>query len=179
MREERRQLPPIVYDVQDASRHQAKATLEAAQAAAAKSDLLQPEYMDLKLKVVTAQKALEQLEKAKAESACLMGVMRGSELTRRADSRRRHVLNVSTTHSKDRAAQSSGPRIISISSRYPRLYAEWDAAPKSRVCGGLVKADIVFFGESVAAKLGEDGSLLQDADLLIIMGTSLQVTEAL
>ena len=30
--------------------------MEAAQAAAAKSDLLQPDYMDLKLKVVTAQK---------------------------------------------------------------------------------------------------------------------------
>ena len=70
MREERRQLPPIVYDVQDASRHQAKATLEAAQAAAAKSDLLQPDYMDLKLKVVTAQKAVEQLEKGDLLDCC-------------------------------------------------------------------------------------------------------------
>ena len=55
---------------------------------------------------------------------------------------------------------------------HPTLLAEWEASPKHRVCGGLVKSKIVFFGEPV--DLG-DTSDLEEADLLIIMGTSLQV----
>ena len=55
---------------------------------------------------------------------------------------------------------------------YPRLRAEWAAGPKTRVCPGLVKSDVVFFGEKTAVG---DGADLAGAELLIVMGTSLQV----
>lgn len=55
---------------------------------------------------------------------------------------------------------------------YAALREAWEAGPKTRICSGLVKSDVVFFGEKTA--LG-DGAPLADADLLIIMGTSLQV----
>ncbi|KAJ3558689.1 hypothetical protein NM688_g767 [Phlebia brevispora] len=42
-------------------------------------------------------------------------------------------------------------------------------------CGGLVKPDIVFFGESLPARFHKTIGLLRSADLLIIMGTSLKV----
>lgn len=58
-------------------------------------------------------------------------------------------------------------------SSHPSLLAEWEAGPKTRVCGGLVKSKIVFFGEPV--DLGETSDLDDEADLLIILGTSLQV----
>lgn len=42
-------------------------------------------------------------------------------------------------------------------------------------CGGLVKPDIVFFGESLPINFIRAIPLLQEADLLIVMGTSLTV----
>ncbi|KAF7792609.1 hypothetical protein EIP86_003705 [Pleurotus ostreatoroseus] len=42
-------------------------------------------------------------------------------------------------------------------------------------CGGLVKPDIVFFGESLPERFHKTIGLLRNADLLIIMGTSLKV----
>ncbi|OAX35530.1 NAD-dependent deacetylase sirtuin-2 [Rhizopogon vinicolor AM-OR11-026] len=42
-------------------------------------------------------------------------------------------------------------------------------------CGGLVKPDIVFFGEALPAQFHASIPHLRDADLLIVMGTSLTV----
>jgi len=42
-------------------------------------------------------------------------------------------------------------------------------------CGGLVKPDIVFFGESLPSAFFENRELMARADLCIIMGTSLSV----
>ncbi|KIP08947.1 hypothetical protein PHLGIDRAFT_29303 [Phlebiopsis gigantea 11061_1 CR5-6] len=42
-------------------------------------------------------------------------------------------------------------------------------------CGGLVKPDIVFFGESLPPRFHNTIGLLRTADLLIVMGTSLTV----
>lgn len=42
-------------------------------------------------------------------------------------------------------------------------------------CGGLVKPDIVFFGERLPPDFYDRASELEDADLGIIMGTSLVV----
>jgi len=42
-------------------------------------------------------------------------------------------------------------------------------------CGGLVKPDIVFFGESLPPRFHTTVPLLRSADLLIVMGTSLTV----
>ncbi|THH17672.1 hypothetical protein EW146_g3178 [Bondarzewia mesenterica] len=47
--------------------------------------------------------------------------------------------------------------------------------PKCEDCGGLVKPDIVFFGESLPVAFGKAVPLLREADLLIVMGTSLTV----
>ncbi|EKM49560.1 uncharacterized protein PHACADRAFT_131245 [Phanerochaete carnosa HHB-10118-sp] len=42
-------------------------------------------------------------------------------------------------------------------------------------CGGLIKPDIVFFGESLPPRFHKTIGLLRTADLLIVMGTSLTV----
>ncbi|TFY75767.1 hypothetical protein EWM64_g8244 [Hericium alpestre] len=47
--------------------------------------------------------------------------------------------------------------------------------PKCEECGGLVKPDIVFFGEPLPDSFISGVSKLKQADLLIIMGTSLTV----
>ena len=58
----------------------------------------------------------------------------------------------------------------------PLARAKWEAEPKSYTCEGLVKPDIVFFGEGLPPRFSylaaRDGA---GADLLIVMGTSLQV----
>lgn len=57
------------------------------------------------------------------------------------------------------------------------IMLEWKEAPSCPKCSGLIKPDIVFFGESLPVRFGKllhhD---LNSADLLIVMGTSLQVT---
>ncbi|KAF8305936.1 Sir2 family transcription regulator [Clavulina sp. PMI_390] len=47
--------------------------------------------------------------------------------------------------------------------------------PKCDSCGGLVKPDIVFFGEGLPKNFFESLPLIPKADLVIIMGTSLMV----
>ncbi|KAI6106880.1 Sir2 family histone deacetylase Hst2 [Pisolithus thermaeus] len=47
--------------------------------------------------------------------------------------------------------------------------------PRCEGCGGLAKPDIVFFGESVPDKFRASEPSLQEADLLIVTGTSLTV----
>lgn len=57
------------------------------------------------------------------------------------------------------------------------IMLEQKEAPSCPKCSGLIKPDIVFFGESLPVRFGKllhhD---LNSADLLIVMGTSLQVT---
>ncbi|CAK9064639.1 unnamed protein product [Durusdinium trenchii] len=59
---------------------------------------------------------------------------------------------------------------------FPQKWADWEAGPKTFECDGLVKPDIVFFGESLPARFtylsDRDG---QQADLLLVLGTSLKV----
>jgi len=47
--------------------------------------------------------------------------------------------------------------------------------PTCRDCGGLVKPDIVFFGEALPPRFSECAPTLREADLLICIGTSLTV----
>ncbi|PLN86454.1 DHS-like NAD/FAD-binding domain-containing protein [Aspergillus taichungensis] len=42
-------------------------------------------------------------------------------------------------------------------------------------CGGAVKPDVVFFGESVAPRFEREEPKVREADLMLIMGTSLKV----
>ncbi|KAL7713295.1 Sir2 family transcriptional regulator [Entamoeba marina] len=46
---------------------------------------------------------------------------------------------------------------------------------KCNDCGGLVKPDVVFFGENLPAEFFEGIDLIKTCDLLIVMGTSLTV----
>ncbi|ORY53706.1 SIR2-domain-containing protein, partial [Rhizoclosmatium globosum] len=50
-----------------------------------------------------------------------------------------------------------------------------DEIPRCLDCGGLVKPDITFFGESLPTRLDDCLSDLDDADAIIVMGSSLQV----
>jgi NAD-dependent histone deacetylase SIR2 len=43
------------------------------------------------------------------------------------------------------------------------------------VCGGLVKPDIVFFGEALPRAFFDSSGMAKEADLILVMGTSLQV----
>ncbi|EIW72029.1 hypothetical protein TREMEDRAFT_22252, partial [Tremella mesenterica DSM 1558] len=43
-------------------------------------------------------------------------------------------------------------------------------------CGGLVKPDIVFFGEALPQAFWDNLDVFEDCDLLIVIGTSLQVS---
>lgn len=55
-----------------------------------------------------------------------------------------------------------------------RLVAQMNI-PRCRNCDGLVKPDIVFFGEALPADFSRKVPKLREADLLLVMGTSLQV----
>ncbi|KAK3298649.1 DHS-like NAD/FAD-binding domain-containing protein [Chaetomium fimeti] len=46
---------------------------------------------------------------------------------------------------------------------------------EGEVCGGLVKPDIVFFGEALPRAFFELSPMTKEADLVLVMGTSLQV----
>jgi len=55
-------------------------------------------------------------------------------------------------------------------------HAETGVVPKCPACGGLVKPDIVFFGEGLPKRLtSTQREDLGECDLLLVMGTSLQV----
>merc|ERR1712078_281036 len=47
--------------------------------------------------------------------------------------------------------------------------------PREDCVEGLVKPDVTFFGESLPQKFVEEFNHVKDADLVFIMGTSLQV----
>ncbi|KAL6865564.1 Sir2 histone deacetylase Hst2 [Amphichorda felina] len=46
---------------------------------------------------------------------------------------------------------------------------------QDEACGGLVKPDIVFFGEALPSAFSEQSHLLEMADLVLVIGTSLSV----
>jgi len=57
----------------------------------------------------------------------------------------------------------------------PRRF-EGMQVPGCRRCGGLLKPDVVFFGENVPkARVAEAWSLFEDADVLLVVGSSLAV----
>ncbi len=50
------------------------------------------------------------------------------------------------------------------------------ASPACEVCGGVLKPDVVFFGENVPAeRVQEAWSLYEEADVLLVAGSSLTV----
>lgn len=54
-------------------------------------------------------------------------------------------------------------------------YADF-IVPECAECGGIVKPDVVFFGENVPKpRVGDAWSLVDDADLLLVVGSSLTV----
>ncbi|WPH04868.1 Hypothetical protein R9X50_00776500 [Acrodontium crateriforme] len=68
---------------------------------------------------------------------------------------------------------------IECKTAYPatdiKAHIEAKTIPHCHDCKGLVKPDIVFFGEQLPREFFESQSLLSEADLCIIMGTSLSV----
>ncbi|KAF9449111.1 NAD-dependent deacetylase sirtuin-2 [Macrolepiota fuliginosa MF-IS2] len=56
-----------------------------------------------------------------------------------------------------------------------RVHIKEKTIPRCDGCLGLVKPDIVFFGESLPPEFMSSIPMLQEADLLIVMGTSLTV----
>ncbi len=60
-----------------------------------------------------------------------------------------------------------------------REHEDEDGVPRCPECGGLIKPDVVLYGESLDGDVIEDSiAAIQDADLLIIGGTSLVVYPA-
>lgn len=51
-----------------------------------------------------------------------------------------------------------------------------DNSPRCNVCHGVVKPDIVFFGEDLPKTFYNFSKDFPEADLLIVMGTSLEVS---
>ena len=63
-----------------------------------------------------------------------------------------------------------------FSSKIPKSYTEIPDGPDKLFCGGLVKPDIVFFGENLPRRFFELQEQDTDhCDLLICIGTSLEV----
>jgi len=60
-----------------------------------------------------------------------------------------------------------------------RLLAEEEEVPRCKQCGGLLKPDAVFFGEAIPSKALMISQIQsQKCDLLLVIGTSLQVFPA-
>lgn len=70
-------------------------------------------------------------------------------------------------------------RCIDCKKEYPddkmREHVEKNEVPRCPECNGLVKPDIVFFGESLPSSFFENSGKVQEAELCIVMGTSLMV----
>lgn len=70
-------------------------------------------------------------------------------------------------------------RCIDCKTPYPddemQLRVREGKVPRCKECGGLVKPDIVFFGEALPENFFSNHSLPAAADLCIVMGTSLSV----
>ncbi|KAF8488633.1 Sir2 family histone deacetylase Hst2 [Russula emetica] len=56
-----------------------------------------------------------------------------------------------------------------------KVFVEEERIPRCKTCKGLVKPDIVFFGESLPPNFFGSIGQLNEADLLIVIGTSLTV----
>lgn len=56
-----------------------------------------------------------------------------------------------------------------------RAFAVTGRAPHCRVCGGLVRPDVVLFGESLGSAFEDATDALARADLLLVLGSSLEV----
>lgn len=59
------------------------------------------------------------------------------------------------------------------------FYLNHEKSPRCSACGGLVRPDIVFYGEMLdTSKMDQAATLIHQADLLIVAGTSLVVYPA-
>ncbi|KAF2487006.1 DHS-like NAD/FAD-binding domain-containing protein [Neohortaea acidophila] len=58
---------------------------------------------------------------------------------------------------------------------YIKLHIEEKTIPRCELCKGLVKPEIVFFGEQLPASFFQNRMLPYESDLVIVMGTSLTV----
>lgn len=63
------------------------------------------------------------------------------------------------------------------SGKEPRTLMEEMEVPACRACGGVIKPDVVFFGENVR-HLGESERLAAESDLMLVLGSSLTVYPA-
>jgi NAD-dependent deacetylase len=62
---------------------------------------------------------------------------------------------------------------------HPRETLDFDQAPLYCHCGGLIRPDVVFFGEPIPAQAQEEAAeLAQHCDLLLVIGTSGEVAPA-
>lgn len=62
---------------------------------------------------------------------------------------------------------------------HPRETLDFSQTPLYCLCGGLVRPDVVFFGEAIPdAAQKEAEELAQECDLLLVIGTSLEVAPA-
>ncbi len=58
----------------------------------------------------------------------------------------------------------------------PKIIYDKDNIPHCPLCGGILKPDVVFFGESLPYELLQESiKLIEDADFLLVIGTSLVV----
>jgi len=63
--------------------------------------------------------------------------------------------------------------------QHPRETLDFDHTPLYCLCGGLIRPDVVFFGEAIpAAAQKEAEELARDCDLLLVIGTSGEVAPA-
>ena len=83
------------------------------------------------------------------------------------------LTNVGMREARIKSDLEAGEKAIA---EWPKQQADWEAGPKTFECDGLVKPDIVFFGEGLPARFSylsdRDG---RQADLLLVLGTSLKV----
>jgi NAD-dependent deacetylase len=62
---------------------------------------------------------------------------------------------------------------------HPRETLDFDQAPLYCHCGGLIRPDVVFFGEAIPEKAQEEAAdLARHCDLLLVIGTSGEVAPA-
>jgi NAD-dependent deacetylase len=68
---------------------------------------------------------------------------------------------------------------LACKQRYAREDLDFKKAPLYCPCGGLMKPDVVFFGEGIPAAVQEAADdLARNCDLLLVIGTSAEVAPA-
>ncbi len=68
---------------------------------------------------------------------------------------------------------------LACKGHHPRESLDFSRTPLYCLCGGLIKPDVVFFGEPIPAAAQEEAeNLAQSCDLLLIIGTSGEVSPA-